>query len=189
MTACAESHASQLQAVAERKDKQAFAELFAHFAPRLKTWLMKGGADETSAEEVAQETMLTVWHRAQSYRPDRAAVSTWVFRIARNKRIDRLRKERRPMVDLDDPAVVKAPPEKRGYSWDIIAGEENRLRREIDALPQEQSHLLRMFYVEDKSHRIIAEELNIALGTVKSRIRLALGRLRNAYKDPPEASA
>ncbi len=170
-----------LLAIAESRDKQAFAALFSHFAPRLKSWLTSGGADEATAEELAQETMLTVWRRAGSYRPDRASPSTWIFTIARNKRIDRLRRQRRPTVALDAPGVERKPSGVRTYSWDIIAGEEKRLVEALAQLPAEQSELLRQVYVEDKSHRHIAAETGIALGTVKSRIRLAMQRLRDEY--------
>lgn len=169
--------------MARDRDKQAFATLFAHFAPRLKAWLIKGGAREHVAEEVAQEALLTLWHRATSYDRRKAAPSTWVFTIARNKRIDRLRKERRPTVELDRAAVPAASESGGGFGWDVICGEERRLKRELASLPEEQSLLLHKIYVEDKSHRVIADELNVALGTVKSRIRLAMTRLRAAFTE------
>ena len=85
-------HAQWVEAIALRKDKQAFAMLFAHFAPRVKGFLLSGGASPAQVDEIVQEVMLTVWRRAESYRPERAAVSTWIFTIARNRRIDRIRR-------------------------------------------------------------------------------------------------
>lgn len=140
---------------------------------------MGGGCPESSADELAQETLLAVWHKAGSYRSSRAAVSTWVFTIARNKRIDRLRKERRPTVSLDDPSVVIAD-ESAGYAPDEFAGEQGQLEQSIAELPKEQQDVLRKFYVEDKSHSIIANESDLAVGTVKSRLRLALTSLRRS---------
>jgi RNA polymerase sigma-70 factor, ECF subfamily len=167
--------------VAQHQDRAAFAALFGHFAPRVKAYLMRLGADDGGAEELAQEVMLVVWRRAASFDPALAAVGTWVFTIARNKRIDRLRRERRPEIDPDDPAL--APDPAVGADMALDAAETgDRLRDAIGALPDEQAQLLRMAYFEDKSHRAIAAETRLPLGTVKSRIRLALGRLRTVLE-------
>ena len=147
--------ADLVERIAASQDKQAFSTLFEHFAPRIKSWLMGGGCPEGSADELAQETLLAVWHKATSYQRKRAAVSTWVFTIARNKRIDRLRKERRPTVHLDDPSVV-VTEQPTGYAWDEIIVEQGRLEESIGELPAEQQEVLHQFYVQDKSHSAIA---------------------------------
>jgi RNA polymerase sigma-70 factor (ECF subfamily) len=174
--------ADLLQTLAEARDRQAFARLFAHFAPRVKSYLRRLGAGDTLAEELAQEVMLTVWRRAHLFDRRQAGASTWIFTIARNKRIDAIRRDKRPELDPDDPALV---PEADTPADKLVeAGQkEEKLRRAIETLPQEQGALLRMSFFEDKSHSAIAEELDLPLGTVKSRLRLALSRLRSMLED------
>jgi RNA polymerase sigma-70 factor (ECF subfamily) len=167
--------------VARHQDRAAFAVLFGHFAPRVKAYLMRLGADDGSAQELAQEVMLALWRRAASFNPALASVGTWVFTIARNKRIDRLRRERRPEIDPDDPALAPDPAIGADVALDS-AQTGDRLRTAIANLPEEQAALLRMAYFEDKSHSTIAAETRLPLGTVKSRIRLALGRLRGVLE-------
>jgi len=171
-----------MAAIAGRRDRAAFARLYGHFAPRLKAYLIRQGADEGGAEDVTQEAMLTVWHRAASFDPAKAGVSTWIYTIARNKRIDRLRRERYPEVELNDPALV---PDTPAAADAVIAASEaeDRLRHAIGRLPAEQSDLLQLAFFQDKSHSAIADERGLPLGTVKSRIRLALQRLRHDLKD------
>lgn len=175
-------HDALIEAIAERADRAAFAELFTHFAPRLKAYLLRLGADQATAEEVAQEAMLTVWRKAASFDRRQAGAATWIFTIARNRRIDRLRRERRPEIDGNDPALVPAAPAEADFAvWG--AQVETRLRAAIESLPPEQSDLIRRAYFEDLSHREIAEISGLPLGTVKSRIRLALQRLRERTDD------
>jgi RNA polymerase sigma-70 factor (ECF subfamily) len=171
-----------MAAIAERRDRDAFAQLYAHFTPRLKAYLMRQGTDDGLAEEVAQEAMLTVWHRAGSFDPAKAGVSTWIFTIARNKRIDRLRRERFPEVDPNDPALVPLSPALADSEL-VRVQDEVRLRQALRALPPEQAELLNLAFFQDKSHSTIADQCSLPLGTVKSRIRLALQRLRNDLKD------
>lgn len=176
------NHEDLIDAIAADGDRGAFAELFAHFAPRIKSYLLRLGADAATAEEVAQEAMLTVWRKAASFDRRQAGAGTWIFTIARNRRIDRLRRERRPELDPDDPALVPAHPE--GADGLVWAGQvEERLRLAIATLPSEQSDLIRRAYYEELSHREIAEQSGLPLGTVKSRIRLALQRLRERTGD------
>ena len=175
--------AELIVAVGARRDRAAFAELFAYFAPRIKAYLFKRGAAAGEAEELAQETMIMVWRRAMTYDPAKAGASTWVFTIARNKRIDALRRERHPEYDPQDPAVaaVLAPAGPEAADRVVAAAQQaERLSRAIAALPAEQAELVRMAYFEDKAHGRIAEETALPLGTVKSRLRLALGHLRKA---------
>jgi RNA polymerase sigma-70 factor (ECF subfamily) len=171
-----------LDAIAAHQDKSAFAELFEHFAPRLKSYLLRLGTDASMAEEVAQEAMVMVWRKAESFDRNQASAATWIFTIARNKRIDRLRRERRPELDPNDPALVPDAPEAADMSIEAQQAE-NSLRLAIEKLPPEQSELIRAAYFEDKTHREIADDRDIPLGTVKSRIRLALARLRQEIDD------
>lgn len=170
---------ADIRAVAVRQDRAAFARVFAYYGPRVKTYLRRLGADDAVAEDLTQEVLLTVWRRADQFDRARASLGTWVYTIARNKRIDALRRERRPDFDPDDPALVgDAESSPRG---DRVA-EARQTRRQmmaaVEQLPAEQAQLLRIFYFEDKPHSTIAAELGLPLGTVKSRLRLALGKLR-----------
>ena len=176
----------RLLAVGRDRDRAAFAALFGHFAPRLKAYLRRQGCDAAGAEELVQEVMLLVWRRAETYDPAQASASTWVFTIARNKRIDVLRREQRPEIDPDDPALVPALVPDRPESADRrleTRQSAGRLREALKDLPPEQADLLRLAYFEDKPHSVISAERGIPLGTVKSRLRLAMERLRKALRD------
>ena len=170
-----------IAAVAEQRDRTAFIGLFKLFAPRVKAYLMRQGADKASAEDLAQDVMLTVWHRAAQFDRQKASVSTWVFTIARNRRIDTLRRARRPEIDPEDPVLVREPETPPDHH--VEATQRNaRLQAAVAKLPEEQEKLLRLVYFEDKSHSVIAEELSLPLGTVKSRLRLAMTKLRAALE-------
>jgi RNA polymerase sigma-70 factor (ECF subfamily) len=171
-----------VHAVAARRDRAAFAELFEFFAPRLKAFMMKGGADGATAEELAQEAMIQVWRRADSFDPARAAASTWIYTIARNKRIDRLRRERRPVLSEDEYVGALGAHARADHAAERSQAE-SRLARTLETLPEDQATVVRMAFYEDKSHSAIAAELRLPLGTVKSRIRLALARLRGLIQD------
>jgi RNA polymerase sigma-70 factor (ECF subfamily) len=174
--------ADLLGAVAEQRDRAAFARLFGHFAPRVKAYMRRLGAQDQKAEDLAQEVMLTVWRRACLYDGGRASVSTWIFTIARNKRIDDLRRERRPEIDPHDPALV-ADPQDRADELVVQQDQARRLRDAVGALPEHQALVLRKNFFEDKPHGVIAQELDLPLGTVKSRVRLALAKLRQALEE------
>ena len=163
--------------VGRDRDKSAFAELFDYFAPRVKSFLLRFGTDMSLAEEIAQEAMIMVWRRAETYDPRQSAASTWIFTIARNKRIDRLRRENRPLPDMTDPAVMPESIET-GEIQVARMQQEKKIRHALKNLPEEQAKMIFSAYYEEKSHREIAEESGVALGTVKSRIRLALNRVR-----------
>ncbi len=168
--------------IAENGERSAFAALFKHFAPRIKSYLRGMKADEGLAEDLTQEVMLTVWRRAGQFDPAQAALSTWIFTIARNKRIDAVRREKRPEIDLNDPALVPdAEPQPDQILTARQAGE--GLRGAIGELPEEQAELLRLSYFEEKSHAEIASELDLPLGTVKSRLRLAMTKLRGKLEE------
>ena len=171
-----------LEAIADRQDRSAFGALFDYFAPRIKGFMRKRGVEAAQAEDLAQDVMLTVWNRAGLYKREQGAVSTWIFTIARNRHIDVIRRERRPEIDLDDPTltVTPAPEGEAIVSQAQIA---SRLRAAIDELPPDQMQVLKKNFFEDKPHGEIAAELGLPLGTVKSRARLALAKLRQITQE------
>ena len=173
-----------LRRIAESRDRAAFQELFEHFAPRVKAYAMKLGASAQAAEDLAQEAMLTVWRKAGLFDPARAAASTWIFTIARNLRIDLLRRERLMRLDGGDPSLAPETEPDAGESFDARQDGE-ALRHALRTLPAEQSQIVMLSFFSDKPHSQIAAELNIPLGTVKSRLRLAMARLRAGLGGSP----
>ncbi|WP_246270302.1 sigma-70 family RNA polymerase sigma factor [Hongsoonwoonella zoysiae] len=167
--------------VAESRDQAAFAELFDHFAPRIKAYLIKLGSDQTLAEELAQEVMITLWRKAALFNPAKSSAATWLFRIARNRRIDAARRDRSGMIDAEDPSLRPAAPEEPGEELDARL-REKRIRIALKTLPEEQADLVRRAFFSGLSHSQIAEDTGLPLGTVKSRIRLAFGRLRRTLE-------
>lgn len=165
--------------IRDSEDRQAFARLFRHFAPRVKAFLMRSGADDSLAEECAQEVLATLWQKAHMFDPSRASVATWVFTIARNRKIDAFRKNRRP-----EPEDLTWGPEHEPDQADALAlqQETDQLGDAISQLPENQKTLIEKAYFKDLSHREIAEQTGLPLGTIKSRIRLALDRLRHSMK-------
>ncbi|TDT72991.1 RNA polymerase sigma-70 factor (ECF subfamily) [Litoreibacter halocynthiae] len=165
--------------IRDAQDKAAFAELFKHFAPRVKGFLIKSGTDASMAEECAQDVMATLWHKAHLFDPTRASVSTWVFTIARNRRIDMLRKQRR-----SEPDELTWGPEPEPDAADVmeLQQESTRLVQALAELPDKQRDLIQKAYFGDLSHSEIADETGLPLGTIKSRIRLALEKLRHVMK-------
>ncbi|WP_461307857.1 sigma-70 family RNA polymerase sigma factor [Albidovulum sp.] len=169
-----------LIAVRDRRDREAFAALFAHYAPRLKAMLRRGAMRDSEAEEVVQEAMLAVWHKAAQFDPGRASASAWIYRIARNRQIDIFRREGRPVPD----ELTQAPPPEPDASDALAFDQEaRRLRAALDALPPEQRDMVERAYLGELSHSEIACDTGLPLGTIKSRIRLALERLRHELKD------
>jgi RNA polymerase sigma factor (sigma-70 family) len=166
---------AQVAAIRDRQDQAAFAALFRHFAPRIKAFLMKAGSAADIAEEVTQEVMATVWRKAHLFDPGKASVSTWIYTIARNRRIDMARKGRRP-----EPEDLPWGPEAEPSAADVMALQQDteQLGRALTALPEAQRTLIERAYFGDKSQTEIAAETGLPLGTIKSRIRLALEKLR-----------
>lgn len=173
------AHAQLLVRVGQDRDRAAFVTLFQHFAPRVKSYLMKGGADEATAEEIVQNTFITVWEKADSYSPQKSAASTWIFTIARNKRIDALRRQKFVSPLEDDSAVLDNLAVEAVEAYADPAAIE-QLHAAIDTLPKEQAELLRLAFFDDMSHQAISNETDLPLGTVKSRLRLAMDKLRHA---------
>ena len=177
---------ARIEAVAERSDTAAFAELFRHFAPRVRAYLLRGGGDAGQADDVVQDTFATVWRKARLYDRRRATAAAWIFAIARNRRIDVYRRERRPEFDPRDPAFQPDPlPDGEG----ALTAEQRAVavRTALDALSGEQREVLRLAFYEGETYAEIAVRLGIPLGTVKSRARLAFGHLRAALDAQREA--
>ena len=168
-----------MERIRDAQDKAAFAELFAHFAPRVKGFLMRSGSDASLAEECAQEVMATVWLKAHMFDPARASVATWIFTVARNRKIDTLRKQRRP-----EPEELPWGPEAEPEQDDVLMlqQESELLSKALKDLPAAQRDLIQKAYFGDLSHSEIAAATGLPLGTIKSRLRLALERLRHAMK-------
>ena len=178
----AEMLSALVEAVAHHRDRTAFAKLFDHFAPRIKGFIRRRGVEAAQAEDLAQDVMLTVWNRARLYKREQGSVSTWIFTIARNRHIDLIRREKRPEIDANDPTLVDDT---------MIVGDEavsqietaTKLSAALQKLPPDQADVLKKNFFEDKPHSEIASELGLPLGTVKSRVRLALAKLRHAVQD------
>jgi len=174
-----------MRAVAGAKDRAAFAVLFKHLAPRVKAYLIRSGTDIALAEDLAQETMVTVWRKASSFDPARAQVSTWVFTIARNLRVDALRRPHDAPADVAgadrdpdaDPLTLAVDPAPAADEQLDGARREAAVRNALTRLAPEQLQVLWLSFYEEQSHASIASELKLPLGTVKSRIRLAVDRL------------
>lgn len=169
--------AAQLQAIRDQQDQAAFVALFRHFAPRVKAFLMRSGMTASFAEECTQEVMATVWRKAHMFDGTKASVSTWIFTIARNRKIDMIRKTRRPEPE-DLPWGPDAEPDAAEVM--MMAQDAQELGRALASLPEKQRGLIERAYFGDLSHSEIAAETGLPLGTIKSRIRLALDRLRHA---------
>ncbi|MEQ6249825.1 sigma-70 family RNA polymerase sigma factor [Sulfitobacter sp. HNIBRBA3233] len=165
--------------IRDQRDTDAFARLFDYFAPRIKGFLMKSGADATTAEECAQDVLTTLWRKSHQFDPTRASVATWIFTIARNRRIDLLRRDRRP-----EPEDLPWGPEPEPDQSDVIELQQEtaRLADALSALPEAQRDLINKAYFSEMSQSEIAKITGLPLGTIKSRIRLALDRLRHAMK-------
>lgn len=170
-------YAVLLHRVAQSRDRSAFAELFDHFAPRVKSFMMRKGYNSELAEDLVQEAMIAVWTKAALFSSDRGSVSTWIFTIARNLGIDRLRREKSQLyTDLEDFDVIdetSGAEENLGRSQ-----EDNHVAKALAQIPAEQRELLILSFVEDVPQSEIAQRLKIPLGTVKSRMRLGYQRMR-----------
>ena len=180
------AHDRLIEAVALRRDREAFAALFSHFAPRLKAWLMKSGASAAAAEDFAQDAMLTVWRKADLFDARKARAATWIFTIARNRRLDMLRRDARPLpvpeIELAEQTVER-PDDIVALSQDAA-----RVRDALSQLKPDQVEVLRLAFFMDSPHSEIARQLDLPLGTVKSRIRNAVIKLRLILEPSEEAA-
>ena len=176
---------SLVSAIAKRQDRAAFAALFEYFAPRIKAFMQRSGASEASAEELAQETMLAVWRKAALFDPASAGASAWIFTIARNLRIDAHRREcRGGMIETSDVEIeFQVDDSPQPDSLLATTQSEERVRSALAELSDDQMRVVELSFFEEKAHAEIAQILEIPLGTVKSRLRLAMNRLRNLLSE------
>ncbi len=172
-----EDHKSLMARIANDGDRTAFKDLFLHFGPRVKAIMLKAGADQMLAEDLVQDVMMTVWRKANLYRPERGAVSTWIYTIARNARIDRLRRRStQPYSDLE--GVEIASDDADGEEVTLTKQRAEHVAVALSELPDEQRQIIEFAFVGDLSHNEIASKLSLPLGTVKSRMRLAYTKLK-----------
>ncbi len=173
-------HLADITAVAKQQDREAFGRLFDHFAPRVRAFSLKAmpGAN-LMADEVAQDVMLKVWQKAHTYNPDAAALSTWIFTLARNARVDYLRKHGRHQSDIDPDFIFDQLEDEHADPFNSAQAKnsEQLIREGLKELSTDQTQVIAKIYLEGKSHQETSDELGLPLGTVKSRVRLALQRL------------
>ena len=166
-----------ITSIAQHRDRKSFIALFNVFAPKVKAYLLRQRVTAPTAEELTQDVFLTIWRKADQFDPARASASAWIYTITRNRRVDHLRRHRRPDDGrIDEPPELQLNPEEmvKVQQW------EERLGRAISGLPIEQAEVLQLSFFDDLTHPEIAEKLLLPLGTVKSRIRLATAHLRSA---------
>lgn len=176
---------SLLEQVASTGDRKAFSELYSHFAPRVKGFLMKGGAAPDEAEDLAQEVMVKVLRKAKLFDSSRASAATWIFTIARNARIDAIRKANKPELDASEPMLVPEESPRADHLCELKE-RDARIRRAMANLPAEQLEVMSLHFYADEAHSAIAERLKLPLGTVKSRLRLAFEKIRIELDDEYE---
>ena len=183
MSSFSAAHAQLIVAVAANRDRKAFAELFDFYAPRIEAWLIRSGVDRTTAEEICQDAMTTLWRKADLYDPAKATPATWLYRVARNRRIDIGRRDRVSIIEPGDAVFDVVDENAIGADTAVDARDrEEALRTALAQLPPEQLELVRLAFFESLSHSDIAARTGLPLGTVKSRIRLAFGRLRKTLE-------
>lgn len=175
----AQVDANLIRRIAEDRDKSAFRELFDRYAGRIKAAMIKGGAPNDEADEAAQEAMLAIWRKAETFDPARAPASAWIFTIARNRRIDMIRRQSRPTPDPNDPLYAPDPPAPAEVEV-AAANRDARVREAVQDLNAEQRIAVHLAFFEGLSHPEVAKRMGSPVGTVKSRLRLAAGRLKSA---------
>lgn len=171
--------------VTNDRDKEAFSKLFDHFAPRLRSYsLAQQPGAVLVADDLAQEVMIKVWNKAHLYNPNKAALSTWIFTMARNHRIDQLRRNSRIVSDIDPMDIWHEVEDEDSDPFQRVQSNRasERVKEGLKHLPNEQVQVLAKVYLEGKSHQETADELALPLGTVKSRVRLALQKLEVILK-------
>jgi RNA polymerase sigma factor (sigma-70 family) len=179
MTEDPEDMSQLIAAVARVQDVSAFEKLFRHFGPRVKAYMMRHTRSHQTAEELMQETMMLVWNKAALFDPDKGNASTWIFTIARNTFISAYRKQNRPEFDPNDPAFVPDEIEPADVEFQNRQ-EADLVHAALKELPEEQRELVQRSFFGDVSHSDLAEEFGLPLGTVKSRIRMAIAKLRKS---------
>jgi RNA polymerase sigma-70 factor (ECF subfamily) len=181
------SNKELMRLIAEARDLNAFSELFDYFAPRIKSfYLKKNNQEEQLAEDLTQEVLVQVWRNAHMYNPESAQVSTWIYTLARNIRIDSLRKTAPASVDTNDSInILSSIVDESLTPLQSIQQEqlEMTIQEYLSLLPVEQAEVIQKTFLDGKSHAEAASELQIPLGTLKSRVRLALSKLGLIFRD------
>ena len=175
----AQDWSALLEQVAEERDRSSFVQLFQHFAPRVKSYILRLGLVESTAEEIMQETMLSVWRKAHLYHRKKASASTWIFTLARNQSIDWMRKQKYPEYGLEE--WHEEPDDSKDECADSVLTD--RMIKAINTLPENQAQVIYMSFFEGRSHTDISDRLGVPLGSVKSRIRLASEKLKHMWRD------
>ena len=158
------------------RDQIAFSNLFDFLAPKLKAYFIQNGLSADNSEELTQEVMSIIWSKSDRYDSSKSAVTTWVYTIARNKKVDFFRKSAKINVNDDDiREFLYENGDQDKLSRKEAAEQVNRINKELN---QDQRKMIKMNFFENKSHKKIAEELEIPLGTVKSRIRNILIKMQ-----------
>jgi RNA polymerase sigma-70 factor (ECF subfamily) len=172
-----------LSRIAKDRSDEAFRKLFEEYGPRIKSYMMREGADAASAEELAQETLLTVWNKAGLYSVEKGNAAAWIFTIARNLRIDRIRRQT-SWQELTDEHAQSLPSDEVAPDDAVSLGQRReRVQAVLATLPPDQLEVITLAFIDGLSHSEIAERLSLPMGTVKSRIRLAYQKVRNALED------
>ena len=165
-----------MEKIKKDRDEIAFSNIFDFLAPKIKTYFMQNGLSTDISEELTQEVMSTIWSKSDKYDPYKSAVSTWVYTIARNKKVDFLRKNANIKVSEEDiREFLYEDNQKNKIIETEIIDQVNRINGELN---ENQRKIIKMNFFENKSHKKIAEELEIPLGTVKSRIRHILIKMQ-----------
>lgn len=174
-----------VMAIANQRDQSAYRRVFEHFGPRVKSYLLGLKIAPDQVDDVLQEVMIAVWHKASSYRPEKAAVSTWIFTIARNKHIDRIRRDKFQTYDAvdDDAAEAEVADHDIADQQLLTMQRKQAVQAALSKLPEDQMTVISMSFLKDMAHGEIANSLDLPLGTVKSRIRLGFQRLRQELGD------
>ena len=169
-----------LTRVAENRDRGAFAELFNHYAPLIRAYSLarEPGADLV-ADELVQEVLSRVWLKADKYNERLANLNTWIFTLARNCRIDYLRRNSRYATEIDPTDIFNDIEDEGPSPFQQVqqTRAEESIHSGLKQLPREQAEILSKVYLEGKTHQQASDELKLPLGTVKSRVRLALKKL------------
>lgn len=177
-----DEHRALVARVAVERDRDAFKALFDYFGPRVKSLLIRSGADHALADDLVQDVMMTVWRKVELYTPERGSVSTWVFTIARNARIDHLRRaSSKPYDDIEELEI--ATDDNDAEDKTLASQQAERIAEALVELPEDQRDVIRLAFIEDLPQVEIAARLDLPLGTVKSRMRLAYGKLRRNLED------
>ncbi len=181
-SALATQHASLARAVAEHRDRSAFAQLFDYYGPRLNAYLLRLGAERAAAEEMTQDVMLILWRKAELFDPQKSSLGTWLYRVARNRRIDVARRGRIEAYEIDESTLQVADDAPGADNIMDSNDRQAALRQAMATLPPDQRDLVQLSFFEALSHSEIVTRTGLPLGTVKSRIRLAFTRLRRALE-------